>query len=796
MGMTLLSLISLFVSCFILMMGNGLLNVFMPVKMELENLSTDTIGMVLSLYYVGMLAGAIYSKHLIKRAGHIRVFAGVVALGAVSILMCSFATDPVLWGAMRITIGFCNACAYTAMESWLSASSTKETRGKVLASYNAVVLGGLFAGQFLLNVASPAETTLFIIGGVLLCLAIIPMVLSRQQGPIIDDVAPMSVFSLIKKSPLGVVCCVAGGMIFAALLNMLPVFAKYNNIVDFELTLYMGAAIFGAFVLQFPVGYLSDKFDRRTVIVCLLLISASICLLVTAAAAMQVQWLLFVATGITTGIIACIYPLSISQTFDNLRQNEMVSAMASMILAFSIGGVLGPYSASVVMDIFGNNSLFYYLAFIQGLLILFVIYRMSVSEALPIDKQENFVMQSASVPAIIDLDPRTEYIPTVAQWSSDAQTAINIAQTDQGAAVKMARAIAVSQPTIAVEMARALASVEGIDVLRLYAVMREALPYRIMEITRAIVATQPDLAYELVQKLAETHPEQVVSVAAEIGHAFPEIRVSMAKIAVESAPGSALQVAEYYAKVVADEREALRPADEEQDTSEQDVIDIASEIWEVSPDLALDVAVAMAEAVPETSVGLASGLAENIINTSQNDVSESGSSSISDEENSEFDQDYQQAIETAAAIELLQKFTEVAPQNALDVAAAVVEALPDSAADVAAQFISNLSDASPLEEGQKPDSDLERAHQAALNTDLAIDLVQRLSEAAPENATDVAAAVVEVMPYSASQLLDNISAGKESIEGEWISSLDDAPRYLSESSEDEQEQEQEPNPPS
>ncbi|NRA20744.1 MAG: MFS transporter, partial [Oceanospirillaceae bacterium] len=272
---TYLSLISLFISCFILMMGNGLVNVLLPVKMGLENLNTNTIGLVLSLYFVGMLLGAIYSKFLIIRAGHVRVFAGCVALAAVSVLLSSFSPDPILWGAMRIVIGFCNACAYTAMESWLSESSTKETRGKILALYNAVALGGLFAGQFLLNLAAPRESTLFVVAGVLLCLAIIPMTLGKHTGPKITEVVPMSVLTLMNKSPLAVACCVTGGMIYAALFNMLPMFARHYQIVDFQLTLYMATAIFGAFVLQFPVGYLSDKYDRRTVILCLLLLSAA-----------------------------------------------------------------------------------------------------------------------------------------------------------------------------------------------------------------------------------------------------------------------------------------------------------------------------------------------------------------------------------------------------------------------------------------------------------------------------------------------------------------------------------------
>ncbi|EPJ45775.1 MAG: major facilitator family transporter [Osedax symbiont Rs1] len=774
MGTTFFSLISLFASCFILMMGNGLINVLLPVKMELARLSTDTIGLVLSLYYVGMLVGAVYSKYLIQRAGHVRVFAGCVALGAVSILLCSFDTDPILWGAMRIVIGFCNACAYTAMESWLSDSSTKESRGKVLAAYNAVVLSGLFVGQFLLNVAAPADSTLFVLGGILLCLAVIPIALSKHSGPVIEDVTPMSISTLLKISPLGVVCCVAGGLIYAALFNMLPVFAKTYGIVDLQLTYYMGAAIFGAFIFQFPVGYLSDKYDRRSVICVLLLISAGVGVIATIVAPFQLEWPLFVATALTTGIIACLYPLSISEAFDKLKQNEMVAAMGSMILGFAIGGVLGPYSASLVMGVFGNNSLFYFLAVVQLLLAGFVMYRMSVSKALPIEQQESFVMQGAAIAALVDLDPRTEYVPVVQQLSQEAQTAISIAETDQGAAVNMARAIAVNQPERAVEMASALASVPGIDVLRLYEVMQQALPYRIMEVTRAIVATKPELAYELIQKLATSHPDRVVSVAAEIGHAHPELRVDMAKVAVESAPESAIQVAEYYAQVVLDEREGLRPADEAEDTSEQDVVDIATQIWDAGPDKALDVAVKLAEVVPESAVYLTAELAESIVETDRETpiVTDDSSADVS------LETVYQEAIEMDAAMDLLQRMTEAAPESAMDLAEAVVEAVPESAGVIAAELINHLSEDLPSVANVDADAKMARAHQAAINTDVAIDLVQRLSKVAPENTTDVAAAVVEAIPESASLLLDNISAGKESEEGEWVTMLTQAPKEI------------------
>ncbi|SIS55895.1 MFS transporter [Neptunomonas antarctica] len=790
MRTTLVPLISLFISCFILLLGNGLINVLIPVRMGLDGLNTNTIGMVLSLYFVGMLLGAIYSKNLIRRAAHIRVFAGCVALGAVSILVCSLYSDPVLWGGMRIVLGFCNACAYTAMESWLSDSSTKETRGKVLATYNAVVLSGLFFGQFFMNMASPEGTVLFVFSGILLCAAVIPMVLSRNSGPLISEVSSMSLLALYKISPLGVVSCLASGVIYSAIFNLLPVFAKDYGIVTFQLSLYMGTAILGAFLLQFPVGYLSDRFDRRTVLFVLLFISAVADFAVPVLASQGIFTGVFVGTAITTGIIACTYPLSISEAFDKLRQNQMVAAMGSMILAFSIGGILGPYTASIAMDYYGNAALFYFVALIQLLLGGFVMYRMAVREALPVEEQEHFVMQGASIMASIDLDPRTEYVAHQHALSSEAETAATIAETDPAAAVKMARAIAMANPVLGVEVAAAVATVPGINVLRLYEVMKEAVPDQILGVTRAVVTVRPELAYELISKLAEWYPEQVVSVAAEIGHALPELRIEMARVAVESAPESATEVAEYYAHVLAEERDAMRPADRAEDTGDEAAASIASELWNVAPEQAMNVAVAMVDAMPESAVLIAEEyLASNIGATDEEVLAATESeilvSAERTEEHKEWNQEWSQEWNQTHdqewtpdyhnTVELVSKLAEAAPEQALDMAVAVVEAVPGSAVEVATELAHSLFDkmSDDTHDAEKQsDEDQETKPQEYED---AVALVQRLSDASPEHAMNVAVAVVEAIPESASEVVDSISKGTESSEGEWINSVDHKP---------------------
>ena len=704
-----LPFIALFVSGFILLLGNGLVNVLLPVRMGLEGISTDAIGMVLSLYYIGMLLGATYSKHAIARAGHIRMFAGCVAIGAVSILICSLYSDPVIWGAMRIVLGFCNACAFTAMESWLSGSSDKNSRGKVLAVYNAVILAGLFGGQFFMNIASAMETTLFVIAGILLCASIVPVALSHNRGPVVEEVSPMSLIKLYKISPLGVVSCLVSGTIYSAIFNLLPIYALEYNIVEFRLSLYMGAAIFGAFILQFPVGYLSDTYDRRSVLLGLLFISIIAGLLVTVLAPLGYFSVLCIATAITCGIISCTYPLSIAEVFDRLRQSEMIAAMGCMILVFSIGGIIGPYTAALMMKQFGNVALFYFLAIIQFLLAGFVLHRMGVRKALPTEEQEKFVMQAAAITTPAELDPRSEYMEHPHPVSAEAEAAIAIAEIDPAAAVKLARSMTLSNPKLGVEVAAAVAAVEGIDVLRLYEAMQEAAPRQILAVTRAIVTSQPELAYELVSQLAKWYPAQVVDVAKEIGETFSELRVEMAKVAVESAPESATQVAEYYAQVLSDEREALRPADREEDHSEQDAVNIASQLWQGATDQALDVATAMADAMPELSVPLAQ---EYIL---------SNAGEITNDDQAQ------------GVVDLVSRLAEAAPEQALDMAVAVVEAVPESAADVATEYAGIIMDSD---------------NEAQTDSEEAVELVQRLSEASPENAMDVAVAVVEAVPDS------------------------------------------------
>ncbi len=824
---TLLPLIALFSSAVILYLGVGLMNILVPSRMGLEGMPTDTIGMVLSMYFIGMFAGALHSKQLVKRVGHIRAFAGSVAIEAICILAFTLDANALLWGVLRILLGFSHACLLTAMESWLSDSASEETRGKVLAVYNACIMGGLFGGQFLMGAAEPSDNTLFIIVGMLFCMAALPILFSRSQGPVIVTIEPMSIISLFKISPLGVATCLTSGAVYSALFNLLPVFAAEYHINGFQLSLFMGCAIIGAFMLQFPVGLLSDRFDRRSVLLVLLLISSVLGIAIIPLVQMEMMAGIFILNGVTAGIITCYYPLSVAESFDKLKKTEMVSAMGSLLLVFGIGGAIGPYSASLVMQAFGSSSLFYFLAILQILLALFTVYRMMVSKALPVSEQEDFVMQSAALSTSVNLDPRTEYSEPDAVRSSDAKTAVLIAESDPAAAVRMARALTFKNPEKGTEVAAAVATVPGIDVMRLYEVMKETAPNQILEITRAIVKAKPELAPELVSQLAEWYPQQAIEVAIEVGRLFPDMRIEMARIAVASAPESATQVAEYYSGLIAEEREAIRPADREEDTSESDALNMVSELWDANPDQALDIAVTVAKSVPETAVPMTEEYMTNYEHDITADSAQSDTGNFTDSQEAEYPD----------AIEWVSRLSEAAPDQAMDVAATVVAAVPDSMLEVTEEYLSvteqeqetdnETNTVLSLTEGESNIVDDE--HQKAIkwltrmsqlspemsfnlavkiveavpesagyvaaevsrllhesyneqSSDIieesaseiedAVELVKRLNEVAPDNIEDVAIAVVENIPDAASEVVDAISDGVEAREGEWVESID------------------------
>jgi MFS family permease len=699
--LTLLPLFSLLLSCFIMMLGFGLIGLLMPVRMGIEGMSTDTIGLVLSMYAVGMLFGGLYSRVLIIRAGHIRMFAAVAALAAISILACGLSTNAWLWGAMRMLMGFCIACTYAAIDSWLSESATAKTRGRILAANQIVIMGAFFIGQFLLNLADPGTQTLFMVAGMLLALALVPIVMSRKSGPAVADIRSMSMLDLFRLSPLGVVACFFCGLLYGGLLNMLPLFASSHGLSGFDLSLFMASAIFGAFILQIPVGFLSDHFDRRTVLFVLLLVTIVACLSVPLLSSLDSRYPLMVAIAIITGIIACIYPMSISETFDKVLQNDMVAAMGGLIAVYALGSMIGPYAASLAMKQFGNDALFQFLAVLEILLVIFVMYRMKVRHALPVKAQEKFVMQGMTGSSSIEIDPRFEYHAPEQPLSEGAAIAVKMAQNNPAAAVRMAVALAESAPQEAAQLAVALNQVEKVDIARLYAAITTTAPELSLDIAEALAAASPDSTDELVAWLARERPEQLSGILVAIAEAVPEHSLdiigsaaeSFAETCAEDASDIMLDLAETYASHLSEGLEEMRPVDRAATHPEHLAADLYNRLIEIMPEHAVDLAYKVAQAMPEAATEVAAAYVQSLIEErEQNAAVEEDDGMIGTQEPKRHtetqDEAHQEADERVADAfsDYISHSSESMPDQTIDVAAMMVESRPDLASDVIEQL--------------------------------------------------------------------------------------------------------------
>ena len=651
------------------MTGYGLSNILLPVRMQSDGVSLDNIGLVLSMLSVGFLIGAIYSRKLLQRVGHIRIFAMCGSLTSVAILLSGLYPDPLILAGMRIITGFCMACANATLDSWLSYSATEKNRGRILSINQMVLMSALFFGQFLLTVAPVDEMTLFVLSGVLFSLSITPIVISKQLGPHIEDSQGMSLLTILNLSPLGAVSCFYCGLIYAALLNMLPIYASDNGIEGLNLSIFMGAAISGAIILQFPIAYLSDHFDRRKIMSVMILTIILTALLIPILITLAMFNLSLLALAVLTGMTACLYPMSMSETFDKVLKEQILAAMSSLLVIYALGSILGPYLASVVMKLFGSNALFTLMAIIASTLLLFIIIRIQQRSALPYDEQESFFMQTPSG-AVSELDPRTDYAEPTFEQSPEIEVAISLATKNPAAAVNMATALALRDPNNASNLAAALSTIEQINIGKLYAAITTAAPEMAIHIAEALTNTSPEQAEELVDWITTAYPEHFTNIIVAIANSMPDNGVRVMALAAENMSaddcGGLLAMTEQYMTQLSDSLDEMRPVDRSAAASEQTASELYSRLSEVSPEHSAELALTVSEALPSSSNVIAEAYLHNLIESENN---QHGAT------------DALENIENAVN-DYISQVVENIPEYAVDIAITIIDSVPDVASEM------------------------------------------------------------------------------------------------------------------
>lgn len=373
----------LFLGMALLMLGNGLQGTLLGLRADLEGFATAVTGLVMSAFYVGMLAGSVITPRLVGAVGHVRVFAAFAAIASAAILLHAVFIHPLVWTAMRALAGFSFAALYIVAESWLNSQAGNQDRAKLLSFYMVVSFAAAGSGQLLLNVADPSDFVLFALVSVLLSVAVVPMLLSSGPVPPLPTTRSPALSELYRSSPLGIAGTFASGAASGAVLGMGAVFAAQSGLAPAAIAQFMFVVLIAGMIGQFPIGYLADRFDRRVV----LIVTATVGGLLSLAGAVVGGGLGLALLAAASAFLFPLYSISVAHTNDHLDNDIMVAAAAGLMFANGIGSVLGPFAAGLAMAVLGPPGFALYLTAVLGTVAVFGVYRTFRRASVPLDAQ-------------------------------------------------------------------------------------------------------------------------------------------------------------------------------------------------------------------------------------------------------------------------------------------------------------------------------------------------------------------------------------------------------------------------
>lgn len=364
---------ALFLGIMFLQVGNGMQSTLLGIRGDLEGFSTFEMSIVMSGYFVGFLGGSKLAPEMIRRVGHVRVFAALGSMvSAVVILYPTFA-DPTAWTVGRIVLGFCLSGVYVTAESWLNNAATNENRGKALSLYLFMQMIGIISAQILLVFGDPSGFVLFIIPSVLVSISFAPILLSVSPTPAFQTAKAMKMKELFVSSPLGCVGVFLLGAVFAAQFGMAAVFGTQAGLSVGEISVFVSTFYIGAILFQFPIGWISDRMDRRLLIGVVAAIGALGGLLGFVAGSSYL--LLLGAAFLIGGMSNPLYALLIAHANDFLDPDDMASAAGTMVFANGLGAIAGPLITGWMMGVVGARGFFLYLLVLMAAIAGYAIYR-------------------------------------------------------------------------------------------------------------------------------------------------------------------------------------------------------------------------------------------------------------------------------------------------------------------------------------------------------------------------------------------------------------------------------------
>ncbi|SOH94402.1 Predicted arabinose efflux permease, MFS family [Monaibacterium marinum] len=411
---------ALFIGVLLLMIGNGLQGTLLGLRGAFEGFDASVMAWVMSAYFAGFLFGSRMAPGMIQRVGHVRVFAALASLISAGFILYAAVPDPIAWAAMRFVVGFCFSGVYVVCESWLNDASTNETRGKTLSLYMIVQMLGIISAQFIVNFADASSYILFVVMSVLVSVSFAPILLSATPAPVFQGAKPMTLRQLYITSPLGCVGMFFMGAVFAGMFGMSAVYGAEKGLSVADITTFVAVIYLGGMVLQYPIGWMSDRMDRRRLITFTCLAAAAT--MIPAAAFAGSYIVLLIAAFVLGGLGNPLYSLLIAYTADYLEPEDMAAASGGLMFINGSGAVLGPFIVGAMMTNLGPDFFFVFMALNFAIIAGYGLYRMTRRAAPSVEDTASYayVAPQASPVAV---EVAQEYAIDLAEQDEEAAEA-------------------------------------------------------------------------------------------------------------------------------------------------------------------------------------------------------------------------------------------------------------------------------------------------------------------------------------------------------------------------------------
>jgi MFS family permease len=411
---------ALFSGFAILITAHGFQGNLLQVRSVIEDFSLISTGIIMSGYFVGYFVGANMVPNLVSKVGHIRVFAAFASMASLSILIHAIFINPYVWTLGRFLTGVSLIGVYIVVESWLNDRATNRNRASVLSIYMFITFTGLSIGTLLLNFNKPDQYEPFILISLLFSIALVPILLAKRSAPKFKKISFIKVHQLYKISPLGTVSMFCTGLIHSAIFGVGAVYAATMGFTIFEISLFLFLITIAGALFQFPIGYFSDKKDRRVVLISITFIATIFCILSIVAAGENPETmnllslfggynknLFFIFITLYAGVALPMFTLNLAYVNDFIPKEKFVAAGAGLQIIFGLGAMGGPLFCSIFMNFYGSNGFFIFLAIFHTIVGVFGLYRITRR-----DYEENpdstFTPLPRNItPLGIELDPTT-----------------------------------------------------------------------------------------------------------------------------------------------------------------------------------------------------------------------------------------------------------------------------------------------------------------------------------------------------------------------------------------------------